>query len=269
MLTGPEAMPVFGDGTVTPAEKKDIIAYVIDTRNEANPGGFSLGRTGTVTEGLLGWLGGLGFLVLIAMWLTAKRRDATSRLKRIGAALMSEFAGGALGPRRVIGTPSPAPQAVDTPVAPAEPPLIAEPPDTAHAKNAERIVAALFVLAFLAGCGFIAAYVGIEVGQSTIPKGANDVVAVLRSNLALGASLSVVLLALGTGSIIWVRHLTPDIEIEEQRHDLRSAPADRKAFQQDVRRGRGHLPGHPAAAAAPHAAARDRAAGPRAARAAA
>lgn len=74
MLTGPEAMPVFGDGTVTPAEKKDIIAYVIDTRSEANPGGFSLGRTGTVTEGLLGWLGGLGFLVLIAMWLTTKRR---------------------------------------------------------------------------------------------------------------------------------------------------------------------------------------------------
>jgi ubiquinol-cytochrome c reductase cytochrome c subunit len=75
MLTGPEAMPVFGDGTVTPAEKRDIIAYVIATREEPNPGGFSLGRTGTVTEGLLGWLGGLGFLVIIAMWLTAKRRD--------------------------------------------------------------------------------------------------------------------------------------------------------------------------------------------------
>ncbi|MGD0699766.1 MAG: c-type cytochrome [Trebonia sp.] len=75
MLTGPEAMPVFGDGTVTPAEKKDIIAYIIQTRNETNPGGFSLGRTGTVTEGLLAWLGGLGFLILVAMWLTAKRRD--------------------------------------------------------------------------------------------------------------------------------------------------------------------------------------------------
>jgi len=74
MLTGPEAMPVFGDGTVTPAQKRDIIAYVIDTRNEPNPGGLSLGRTGTVTEGLVAWLGGLGFLVLIAMWLTAKRR---------------------------------------------------------------------------------------------------------------------------------------------------------------------------------------------------
>jgi ubiquinol-cytochrome c reductase cytochrome c subunit len=75
MLTGPEAMPVFGDGTITPAEKKDIIAYIVDTRSETNPGGLSLGRTGTVTEGLLGWVGGLGFLVLIAMWLTAKRRD--------------------------------------------------------------------------------------------------------------------------------------------------------------------------------------------------
>jgi ubiquinol-cytochrome c reductase cytochrome c subunit len=75
MLTGPEAMPVFGDGTITPSEKRDIIAYVVDTRAEANPGGFSLGRTGTITEGLVAWLAGLGFLVLIAMWLTAKRRD--------------------------------------------------------------------------------------------------------------------------------------------------------------------------------------------------
>jgi len=75
MLTGPEAMPVFGDGTFTPAEKRDIIAYITQTRSETNPGGFSLGRTGTVTEGLLGWVGGLGFLVFIAMWLTAKRRD--------------------------------------------------------------------------------------------------------------------------------------------------------------------------------------------------
>jgi ubiquinol-cytochrome c reductase cytochrome c subunit len=79
MLTGPEAMPVFGDGTITPAEKQDIIAYIDNTRNEANPGGFSLGRTGTVTEGLLGWLGGLGFLVLIAMWLTAKRKDGHAK----------------------------------------------------------------------------------------------------------------------------------------------------------------------------------------------
>jgi ubiquinol-cytochrome c reductase cytochrome c subunit len=68
-------MPIFGDGTVTPAEKRDIIAYITATRAEPNPGGLSLGRTGPVTEGLVGWLAGLGFLILIAMWITAKRRD--------------------------------------------------------------------------------------------------------------------------------------------------------------------------------------------------
>jgi ubiquinol-cytochrome c reductase iron-sulfur subunit len=141
------------------------------------------------------------------------------------------------GPHRVIGTPSPAPTAVDVATEPAGPAPVLEPPDAAHAKRAERLVAALFVLAFLAGCGFIAAYIGLEVGQATIPKGANAVVAELRSNLALGSSLAVVLLALGTGSMIWVRHLTPDIEIVEQRHDMNSEPADRKAFQREFAEG--------------------------------
>jgi quinol---cytochrome-c reductase cytochrome c subunit len=76
MLTGPEAMPVFGDGAISPAAKRDIIAYITQTRSETNPGGFSLGRIGTVTEGLVIWLGGLGFLVMIAMWITAKRRES-------------------------------------------------------------------------------------------------------------------------------------------------------------------------------------------------
>jgi ubiquinol-cytochrome c reductase iron-sulfur subunit len=106
-----------------------------------------------------------------------------------------------------------------------------------RAKNAERIVAVFFVIAFLAGVGFIAAYVGLEVGVGTIPKGANPVVAVLRSNLGLGTSLAVALLALGAGSLIWVRHLTPNIEIAEERHDLNSAPEDRKAFQREFAEG--------------------------------
>jgi ubiquinol-cytochrome c reductase cytochrome c subunit len=74
MLTGPEAMPVFDDTTLTPAEKRDIIAYVINTRNTPNPGGFSLGRVGPVTEGLVAFLGLLFFMVLAAMWLTARHR---------------------------------------------------------------------------------------------------------------------------------------------------------------------------------------------------
>ena len=76
MLTGPEAMPVFNDLTVTPQEKRDIIAYVTQVRSQPNPGGFSLGRIGPVTEGLVAFLGLLLFLVLAALWITAKHGKA-------------------------------------------------------------------------------------------------------------------------------------------------------------------------------------------------
>jgi ubiquinol-cytochrome c reductase iron-sulfur subunit len=150
---------------------------------------------------------------------------------------MSETPEEPAGPNRVIGTPFPAPKAVDVPVEPTQTPFSAEPPTKQHANNAERLVAALFILAFLAGIGFIAAFVGLEIGVGQIPKGANPVVAVMRSNLALGTSLSVALLALGAGSIIWVRHLTPDIEIEEERHDLPSEPKDRAIFSRTFAEG--------------------------------
>jgi quinol---cytochrome-c reductase cytochrome c subunit len=76
MLTGPEAMPVFSDTTITPAQKRDIIGYVTTTRAEPNPGGFSLGRVGPVTEGLVAFLAGIGGLVFAALWITMKRRGA-------------------------------------------------------------------------------------------------------------------------------------------------------------------------------------------------
>lgn len=76
MLTGPEAMPSFNDLTITPQEKRDIIAYVTTIRAEPNPGGFSLGRVGPVTEGLVAFLGLLLFMVLAALWITAKHGKA-------------------------------------------------------------------------------------------------------------------------------------------------------------------------------------------------
>jgi ubiquinol-cytochrome c reductase cytochrome c subunit len=78
MLTGPEAMPVFNNTTITPDEKRDIISYVTQTRVTPNPGGFSLGRIGPVTEGLVAFLGLLFFMVLAAMWITAKHRKITT-----------------------------------------------------------------------------------------------------------------------------------------------------------------------------------------------
>jgi ubiquinol-cytochrome c reductase cytochrome c subunit len=76
MLTGPEAMPVFSDTTVTPAQKRAIIAHITTVRAEPNPGGFSLGRVGPVTEGLVAFLGGIAVLVFVAIWITMKRREA-------------------------------------------------------------------------------------------------------------------------------------------------------------------------------------------------
>ena len=76
MVTGPEAMPVFNDLTITPQEKRDIIAYVTQVRSEPNPGGFSLGRVGPVTEGLVAFLGLMLFMVLAALWITAKHGKA-------------------------------------------------------------------------------------------------------------------------------------------------------------------------------------------------
>jgi ubiquinol-cytochrome c reductase cytochrome c subunit len=76
MQTGPEAMPVFNDTTITPSEKRDIIAYITETRAQPNPGGFSLGRIGPVTEGLVAFLGLLFFMVLAALWITAKHGKA-------------------------------------------------------------------------------------------------------------------------------------------------------------------------------------------------
>jgi ubiquinol-cytochrome c reductase cytochrome c subunit len=67
---------VFNDLTITPQEKRDIIAYVTEVRTQPNPGGFSLGRVGPVTEGLVAFLGLLLFLVLAALWITAKQGKA-------------------------------------------------------------------------------------------------------------------------------------------------------------------------------------------------
>ncbi len=72
MVTGPQSMPVFNDNTITPEEKRDIIAYLKAVESETSPGGFSLGSIGPVSEGLVAWVVGLALLVGCAVWLGAK-----------------------------------------------------------------------------------------------------------------------------------------------------------------------------------------------------
>ncbi|GAA3736313.1 cytochrome bc1 complex diheme cytochrome c subunit [Salinactinospora qingdaonensis] len=75
MITGPGAMPVFNDQTITPESKQDLIAYVKNLQYEPNPGGvFALNRVGQVAEGLISWTIGLSLIVACAIWITAKQR---------------------------------------------------------------------------------------------------------------------------------------------------------------------------------------------------
>ena len=72
MVTGPQNMPVFNDENITPKEKNDIITYLSYLQTNRSVGGEELGNLGPVTEGLLAWLGLLGLIIAITVWLGAK-----------------------------------------------------------------------------------------------------------------------------------------------------------------------------------------------------
>jgi len=146
-------------------------------------------------------------------------------------------------PHRVIGTPPPVrglltepgpgegdgggigPYGPGGPGAPELRELPADPPNPVSARNWERVAAALFLISLLASCGFVAAYVALELHDR------GDVVdAALRSNLALGSAMSLAFLAVAVGMVIWVRSIMPPVELTEERHPLASAPEDRAAF---------------------------------------
>lgn len=131
-------------------------------------------------------------------------------------------------PKRVIGTPQPQSAAgtLTRPQAEAE----ASPPvagvefrDEASARRAERWASLLFFLAFLGGVGFIASYVIFQVG---------DLDRTQASNLALGSSLTVALLALAAGVVIWVRGVMPKYTLIQERHPMASEPEVREEIRE-------------------------------------
>ena len=72
MVTGPQNMPVFSDLNLSPEDKNDIITYLRYLDENPSVGGFDLGSLGPVSEGLFIWIFGLGALVAVTIWLTAK-----------------------------------------------------------------------------------------------------------------------------------------------------------------------------------------------------
>jgi ubiquinol-cytochrome c reductase cytochrome c subunit len=78
MLTGPQNMPSFPDSVMPSKGKKDIIAYLhkVDTSSSPSEGGLELGGLGPVSEGLFGWIFGLGAMIAVAVWVAARTTKA-------------------------------------------------------------------------------------------------------------------------------------------------------------------------------------------------
>lgn len=116
-------------------------------------------------------------------------------------------------PRRVIGTPAPGGSMLG-----AEPPRERNAdvpgvilPDESKAGRAEKIVALCFTITFLAAVGFLISYVAFQVG---------DIEKTGLSNLALGGTLTLALLGLAIGIVVWVRGLMPKYKLVQERHEM-------------------------------------------------
>jgi len=79
MLSGPQSMPTFSNGNLTPDEKRDVIAYLQSIEDNPKYGGFGMGGMGPVAEGMYAWIVGIGVLVGFAVWIAAHGARSTKQ----------------------------------------------------------------------------------------------------------------------------------------------------------------------------------------------
>lgn len=91
-------------------------------------------------------------------------------------------------------------------------------------KRAERQIAAMFILAMVSAVLFVVAYFSLEVGDNW-----DTFLGMGASTMALGVTLGVSLLLIGTGIIHLARKLMADVEMVEMRHPAASPQEDRDA----------------------------------------
>jgi ubiquinol-cytochrome c reductase cytochrome c subunit len=75
IAVGPGTMPVFGNETFEDREVDAIVRYVLYLQDPADRGGADLGGIGTVTEGAVALVVGLGGLLLLIRWIGTTRRE--------------------------------------------------------------------------------------------------------------------------------------------------------------------------------------------------
>jgi ubiquinol-cytochrome c reductase cytochrome c subunit len=73
--SGPGVMPRFSEDVLSHQELLAITAWVMDLREREAPGGWAFGRSGTVSEGFLAVVIGLGLLTIVMYLLGERSRD--------------------------------------------------------------------------------------------------------------------------------------------------------------------------------------------------
>ena len=72
---GPGTMPVFNEDAFDQDDLEAIVAYVEYLKDPDDRGGAGLGRVGPVVEGAVGWVLGLGLLLVFIRWIGTKRGE--------------------------------------------------------------------------------------------------------------------------------------------------------------------------------------------------
>lgn len=72
---GPGTMPVFAEETMSDEDLSALTRYVLYLQNPRDPGGAPVGRVGPVVEGAIGWIVGVGILVIFIRWIGTKRGE--------------------------------------------------------------------------------------------------------------------------------------------------------------------------------------------------
>lgn len=73
--SGPGVMPRFTQDTMSEDELLAVTAWVMDLREREAPGGWSFGRSGTVAEGFIAIVVGMGLLAIVMYLLGERTRD--------------------------------------------------------------------------------------------------------------------------------------------------------------------------------------------------